>query len=219
MKKELFDITGMTCSACAARVERVVLKLDGIHEVSVNLLKNNMTVSFDENVLSSDQIIKKVSGIGFGAALHKQTFEKEKTANDNQPDSAAAEMHSMKKRLIVSLIFAVPLFFIAMGEMMGLQLPGFLIGTDNAMIFAFTQFLLVIPIIIAGNRYFRVGSKNLVKLSPNMDSLITLGAGAAFIYGIYAIYNIAWGFGHDDMDLVQRFSMELYFECVGVMSV
>lgn len=210
MTKEVFDITGMSCSACSARIEKGVSKMDGIQNVNVNLLKNSMSVSYDENLLNADAIIEKVDDIGYGAAPHRQAAKKE--AAGKPADAAALEMKNMKTRLIVSLIFTVPLFYLSMGEMFGWPLPGFLTGMENAMVFAFTQFLLVLPVLIAGNRYYRFGLKNLVKLSPNMDSLIALGSGAAFIYGIYAIYKIAWSLGHGDMDAVHHFSMDLYFE-------
>ncbi len=214
INNELYDITGMTCSACSSRVEKGIAKLEGVSEISVNLLKNNMSVTYDESMLDSADILQKVEKLGYGAFLHKQ--EKKQAAT--QPvDHAELEMKAMKKRLIVSMIFTVPLFYIAMGEMAGWPLPGFLKGMENAMIYAFTQFLLVLPVIIAGNRYFRVGFKNLFRLSPNMDSLIALGSGAAFVYGIYAIYKIAWGFGHGDMELVHRFSMDLYFESAAMI--
>ena len=209
MEKKLFDITGMTCSACSTRVERGISRLEGIKEVSVNLLTNSMSVIFDESVLDAGKIIGKVEDIGYGAAIHIQAAKKEET---KPADTSTPEMRKMKKRLLVSLIFTVPLFYIAMGEMAGWPLPGFLTGMENAMIYAFTQFLLVIPVLIAGSHYFRAGFKNLYKLSPNMDSLIAIGSGAAFVYGIYAIYKIAWGFGHGDMDMIHSFSMDLYFE-------
>lgn len=199
----------MTCSACSARIERGMAKLEGVSQVSVNLLKNSMSVSYDESLLDSGKIIAAVEDIGYTAARR----ENNKTPASAKPtDSSTNEMRSMKRRLIVSAVFTVPLFYIAMGEMMGLPLPSFLTGMENAMIFAFTQFLLVIPVLIAGGRYFRVGFKSLIKRSPNMDSLIALGSGAAFVYGIYAIYKIAWGLGHGDMDIVHQFSMDLYFE-------
>jgi len=209
MEKKLFDITGMTCSACSTRVERGISRLEGIKEVSVNLLTNSMSVTFDESVLDAGKIIGKVEDIGYGAAIHIQAAKKEEA---KPADTSTPEMRKMKKRLLVSLIFTVPLFYIAMGEMAGWPLPGFLTGMENAMIYAFTQFLLVIPVLIAGSHYFRAGLKNLYKLSPNMDSLIAIGSGAAFVYGIYAIYKIAWGFGHGDMDMIHSFSMDLYFE-------
>lgn len=118
----------------------------------------------------------------------------------------------MKQRLIVSLVFTIPLFYISMGHMAGWPLPPWLLGARNHMIFAFTQFLLVLPVLIAGGHYFKNGLKNLWHRSPNMDSLIALGSGAAFVYGIYSIYKIAWGFSIEDMDMVETFGMNLYFE-------
>jgi len=209
MEKALFDVTGMTCSACSARVEKGVSKLEGIMEVSVNLLTNSMAVTFDEGTLNTGKIISKVEDIGYGAALHMQAAKKDEP---KPADASAAEMERMRKRLLVSFVFTIPLFYIAMGEMAGWPLPGFLTGMENAMVYAFTQFLLAIPVLIAGNRYFITGFKNLYKLSPNMDSLIAIGSGAAFVYGVYAIYKIGWGFGHGDMAMVHSFSMDLYFE-------
>lgn len=219
MRKDVFDITGMTCSACSARIEKGISGMEGAEAVSVNLLKNSMTVTYDESRIHADKIVEKVEDIGYGAALHKGGQKKTGTAEtkDAGANAAEVEMQRMKKRLIVSLAFTVPLFYISMGHMAGWPLPGVLLGMENAMIFAFTQFLLVLPVLIAGGHYFRHGFKNLWRRSPNMDSLIALGSGAAFIYGIYAIYKIAWGFGHNDMDLIHRFSMDLYFESAGMI--
>lgn len=221
MKKEVFDITGMTCSACSARIEKGISGMDGAEQVSVNLLKNSMAVTYDESRLNPDKIVEKVEDIGYGAALRRNPSEsaggKRAAAAEKGGGAAEAEMQRMKKRLIVSLVFTIPLFYISMGHMAGWPLPDFLLGMENAMIFAFTQFLLVLPVLIAGGHYFAHGFKNLWRRSPNMDSLIALGSGAAFVYGIYAIYKIAWGFGHDDMDLIHRFSMDLYFESAGMI--
>ena len=220
MKKEVFDITGMTCSACSARIEKGVSGMEGAQEVNVNLLKNSMTVTYDEGCTSPQQIIEKVEDIGYGASVHsaaRQPQTGSPAAAGGGSDAASAQMKQMKKRLIVSLVFTVPLFYISMGHMAGWPLPSVLLGTENAMIFAFTQFLLLLPVLAAGGHYFRNGFKNLWRRSPNMDSLIALGSGAAFVYGIYAIYKIAWGFGHGDLELVHHFSMDLYFESSGMI--
>ena len=215
MKKEVYDITGMSCAACSARIEKGVSGMDGMEQCSVNLLKNSMTVSYDEDRLDSDGIIHMVEDIGYGAAVH----DAGPRAQGNSPakktgaaDAAAAQTELMKKRLIISMVFTVPLFYISMGHMAGWPLPGFLTGMENIMVFAFTQFLLVLPVLAAGGHYFKNGFKNLWRRSPNMDSLIALGSGAAFIYGVYAIYKIAWGYGHNEMELVHKFGMDLYFE-------
>ncbi len=211
MKKEVYDITGMSCAACSARIEKGISGMEGIEQCSVNLLKNSMTVSYDEDRLDSDGIIHMVEDIGYGAAVH----DAGPRAQGNSPakkTGAAAQTELMKKRLMISMIFTVQLFYISMGHMAGWPLPGFLTGMENIMVFAFTQFLLVLPVLEAGGHYFKNGFKNLWRRSPNMDSLIALGSGAAFIYGVYAIYKIAWGYGHNEMELVHKFGMDLYFE-------
>ena len=219
LKKAVFDITGMSCAACSARIEKAVSGMDGALQVSVNLLKNSMTVSYDENRLYPAAIIKKVEDTGYGASPRGGGQQGRPAAGDKPgaADGAKQAMAAMKRRLIVSLIFTVPLFYISMGHMAGWPLPGFLLGMENAMVFAFTQFLLLLPVLAAGGHYFKNGFKNLLHRAPNMDSLIAMGSGAAVAYGIYAIYKIAWGFGHSDMELVHRFSMDLYFESSGMI--
>ena len=216
MKKETYDITGMSCAACSARIEKGISGMEGMQQCSVNLLKNSMTVSYDEAELDSGKIIHQVEDIGYGASLHQTQGSKTTGASgrgkNGATDAAAAAAKQMKQRLIVSLAFTIPLFYISMGHMTGWPLPSWLLGARNHMIFAFTQFLLVLPVLIAGGHYFKNGLKNLWHRSPNMDSLIALGSGAAFVYGIYAIYKIAWGFSIEDMDMVETFGMNLYFE-------
>ena len=216
MKKETYDITGMSCAACSARIEKGISGMEGMQQCSVNLLKNSMTVSYDEAKLDSGEIVHQVEDIGYGASLHQTQGSKTTGASgrgkNGATDAAAAAAKQMKQRLIVSLVFTIPLFYISMGHMAGWPLPPWLLGARNHMIFAFTQFLLVLPVLIAGGHYFKNGLKNLWHRSPNMDSLIALGSGAAFVYGIYAIYKIAWGFSIEDMDMVETFGMNLYFE-------
>lgn len=214
MEKVLFDITGMTCSACSARIEKGLSKLDGISEVNVNLLTNSMAVMFDTERMNIGQIVKTVDDIGYGASPKISAANKQET---KPVDMAQSEAGAMKKRLITSMIFTVPLFYISMGEMLGWPIPGFLSGMENAMIYAFTLFLLTLPVIFVNRRYFITGFKNLFHRSPNMDSLIAIGSGAAFVYGIYAIYKIGWGFGHSDMAMVHKFSMDLYFESAAMI--
>lgn len=190
--------------------------MEGMQQCSVNLLKNSMTVSYDEAELDSGKIIHQVEDIGYGASLHQTQGSKTTGASgrgkNGATDAAAEAAKQMKQRLIVSLVFTIPLFYISMGHMAGWPLPPWLLGARNHMIFAFTQFLLVLPVLIAGGHYFKNGLRNLWHRSPNMDSLIALGSGAAFVYGIYAIYKIAWGFSIEDMDMVETFGMNLYFE-------
>lgn len=186
LQKEQFDITGMTCSACSARVEKSVSKLPGIQEVAVNLLKNSMVASYDETVLSADEIVKAVEKAGYGA-FPQASGKSKKTEKNVGDDTAKIEYQKMKKRLVISLVFGGLLFYISMGHMMGWPLPPILTGMKNAMIFAFTQFLLLLPIVYVNFRYYKVGFKTLFQGAPNMDSLIAIGSSAAIVYGIFLI--------------------------------
>ncbi len=209
-----FSVTGMTCSACSARVQKSVEKLDGVESANVNLLKNSMSVVFDENAVSTDGIISAVVSAGYGVSV---MGEKKKSDDSDIKKRTDNELKSMKTRLIISACFAVPLFYLSMGHMMGWPLPAFFHGTENAMTLAFTQFLLVIPIIFVNFKYYRVGYKTLFHLSPNMDSLIALGSSAAVIYGVYAIYKIGIALGHGDLTTAGAFVMDMYFESAGMI--
>ena len=227
--KERFDVAGMTCSACSSHVEKSVGKLTGVENVSVNLLTNSMQVEFDENKLDTAGIIKAVEDAGYGAAVkdgHAKSGTKTSGQSDSQENSglSAVEQNvkNMKKRLIVSLIFWIPLMYVSMGHMIyqWLNIPftmNFLHGNENAITYAFTQFLLLLPILIANQKYFKNGFKTLWHRSPNMDSLIAIGAGAAILYGIFAIYRIGYAMGHGDMMVVHQYAHDLYFESAGTI--
>ena len=215
MVKTQFDITGMTCSACSARIEKTVGKLDGVETVVVNLLKNSMTVSYDESRLQSAAIVAKVEKTGFGAAVQQSAAPVGKSAKPT--DAAALAAATMQRRLIGSAAFTVPLFYLAMGEMLGWPLPAFFIGAENAMVYVLTQFLLAIPVLIFGESYFRTGFKNLISRAPNMDSLIAIGSGAAFVYSTYAMYKVAWALGAGNMMQVHHEAMHLYFESAAMI--
>ena len=220
LQKEQFDITGMTCSACSTRVEKSVAKLPGIKEVSVNLLKNSMVTSYDESVLDTAGIVQAVEKAGYGAIPKASAQNKSRTttpAAKPEVSTAQAEYKQMKQRLLLSALFTIPLFYISMGHMMGWPLPSSLLGMENAISFAFTQFLLLIPVVFINFKYYRMGFKTLFHGSPNMDSLIAIGSSAAIVYGIYAIYKIGIGFGHGDMATVHSFMMDLYFESAGMI--
>lgn len=219
MKKEQFNVTGMTCAACSARVEKAVGRLPGVDKIAVNLLKNSMVVEYDETALDTQKIIGAVTEAGYGASL-KEAVQKGKASKSMQAsanDIARQEYEAVKKRLKFSLVFAVPLSYISMGHMMGWPLPEIFLGVENAMIFSLTLLLLVIPVVFINFKFFRVGFKTLFAASPNMDSLIAIGASASLVYGVYALYKIAYGFGHGDLALVHRFSMDLYFESAGMI--
>ena len=219
MKKEQFNVTGMTCAACSARVEKAVGRLPGVDKIAVNLLKNSMVVEYDETALDTQKIIGAVTEAGYGASLKDaaQQGKAAKSAQASANDIARQEYEAVKKRLKLSLVFAVPLSYISMGRMMGWPLPEIFLGVENAMIFSLTLLLLVIPVVFINFKFFRVGFKTLFAASPNMDSLIAIGASASLVYGVYALYKIAYGFGHGDLALVHRFSMDLYFESAGMI--
>ena len=218
--QEKYNVTGMSCAACSSRVEKAVSALPGMKECSVNLLKNSMVVQYDEKTLTGTDIIQAVEKAGYGASLLTGSQKKATNVSTEQSVSANAakkEYETMKRRVIWSFVFTVPLFYISMGKMLGWPLPGYFLGMENSMIYAFTQFLLLIPVVFINSKYFRVGFKTLLHRSPNMDSLIALGSGASLVYGVYALYKIAYGFGHGNVDLVHQFSHDLYFEGAGTI--
>ena len=168
-KKIKFNITGMTCSACSSHVQRAVEKLEGAAEVQVNLLTNSMSVNYDEAILGTDKIIEAVEKAGYGASLADSL--KNSSSNKNsadgktsgtrsfQNDAAKFERDKIKKRLILSLVFMIPLFYVSMGHMASLPIPHFLHGIENALIFSFTQFLLALPVLIINKKFFTGGFK------------------------------------------------------------
>lgn len=208
--KKTYDVTGMSCSACSAAIERSVRKLDGLEQCDVNLLANKMTVSFDENQLSSETIMQTVEQAGYHAEEHGAPTAPVKAAAAENP--MEKQMKTMKNHLIISVVFMLPLFYLSMGHMMGWPLPSFFLGHANTMNFALTQFLLCLPIVIVNGHYFTHGFKNLWRRSPNMDSLIAIGSAAAIIYGIIALYEIGMGLGTMDMTKVHSWAMDMYFE-------
>lgn len=215
MVKQKFEVKGMTCSACSAHVEKAANQIEGVKNATVNLLSNSMVVEYDEGALSPQDIIKAVVDSGYGASLPS---EKGKAKEAESPHKAMEEeLRAMKGRLIWSFVFLIPLFYIAMGHMMGTPLPDFMTGYENAVTFGLTQLLLTLPILYINDKYYRVGFKTLWHRAPNMDSLIAVGSAAAVIYGIFAIYQMGYGLGHGDMELVKKYHMDLYFESAGMI--
>ena len=205
----------MTCSSCSAHVERAVKKIDGIHSVNVNLLTNSMVVAYDEKQINTSNIIKAVIDAGYNANI----------SNVNKKENKNDEIKNMKKRLITSFIFLIPLMFIAMHQMifnvLNIDIPKILkeifVGVDNAIIFAFVQLILLIPIIFVNRNYFKVGLKRLFNKSPNMDSLIAIGSGASIIYSLFATVMIVIGWHNSNFLIVEKYSKELYFESAGTI--
>ena len=227
-----FDVTGMTCSACSAHVEKSVSKLNGVEKVSVNLLTNSMQVEYKEDITGEDNIISAVVDAGYGASVKVSTGQGGSKAaqaasgtSDGMQDVYKKNIAGMKRRLVVSIIFLIPLMYVSMGHMFfnmaGIGMPAhmekYFHGSANAGIFAITQVFLLIPIVIANQKYYITGFRTLAKRSPNMDSLIAIGSGAAIIYGIYATYKIVYGLGHGDIETVNQFSHDLYFESAGMI--
>ena len=212
--KQKFTVTGMTCSACSAHVDKAVRKLPGVQDVNVNLLGGSMTVDGDDSV-TPEVVIAAVEKAGYGASLPAAPGQN--AAPVPAPNTMEDELKSMKTRLIASFIFLIPLFYLSMGHMMGWPIPHFFHGMENAMTYALTLFLLTVPIMVINQKYYRVGFKTLFHLSPNMDSLIAVGSAAAVIYGVAALYRIGWGLGHMDMAVVENYSMDLYFESAGMI--
>lgn len=210
--KQKFDVTGMTCSACSAHVEKSVSKLEGVQCVNVNLLQNSMVVEYDDNALGTTDIIHAVESGGYGASVQGGNKTQEAPKN-----VAAEEMHHMKRRLIASFCFLIPLFYISMGHMMGAPLPAILLGDENVMIFALTQLFLTIPVLIINKKYYVVGFKALWNKAPNMDSLIALGSAASVVYSVFAIYSMAYAMGHGDLMTAHHYGMELYFESAAMI--
>ena len=222
--KEKFDVTGMTCSACSSRVEKCVSKLEGVEEVTVNLLTNSMQVKYDENVLEEQGIIDAVVHAGYGASPARESSgfaggskgtavgQAQRQQGENGKNPVQEHLEYMKKRTFWSFVFLIPLMYVSMGHMIGAPLPGFLHGTVNAVAFAMTQFLLCLPVLYINRGYFTKGFSILLHGAPNMDTLIAVGSAASLVYGIFAIYRMGYGLGVQDMELVERYLHDLYFE-------
>ena len=226
--KHIFDITGMTCSACQARVEQAALSVQGVESAAVNLLKNTLTVECDDAPGITAQITSAIEKAGYGA------FERSNTSNNRAANKGAAvassqaartqgqnaqaqEAAQTKKRLIVSFCFTIPLFYLSMGHMFGWPLPSCFLGDENLLVFAFTQFLLLLPVLLVNFKFFTVGFKTLAHKSPTMDTLIALGAGASTLYGIAALYRMAAAFGAGNIMAAHHASMDLYFESAAMI--
>ena len=225
MKKERFDVTGMTCSACSARVEKAVSGLEGIGEVSVNLLTNSMQLSYDEAKLDARDIIRAVEEAGYGASVKDWTPGGRESAETSEEKPMEREVRAMGQRLLWSIVFLIPLMYIAMHHMLlewfGIPVPQVVKevfhGPENAIAFSFSQFLLLLPIMYLNRKYYIHGFRNLFRRAPNMDSLVGMGSMAAALFGAFAVFRMGWGLGHGDMALVEEYSTNLYFESAGMI--
>lgn len=211
-----FNVTGMTCSSCSASVEKTVKKLDGVNSINVNLLSNSMTVEYDDTIIDNQVIIKAVEDAGYGASVFTRG-ESPNKQSQKDINPLEVEIKDMKDRLIVSFIFLIPLMYVSMGHMMNLPFPSWMLGEANAITFAFVQLLLTLPVVYVNRKYYQVGFKTLFHGSPNMDSLIAIGSGAALVYGIFAIFRIGYGLGHNNLEIVHKYTMDLYFESAAMI--
>lgn len=232
----------MSCSACSSHVEKAVNKLENVEKASVNLLTETMDVTYDETKITSTEIIDAVVKAGYGASVMSEgsaagaggqstsgnAGSTGRSAADGKQElqqKLDADARAMKWRLGISIGFLVPLMYVSMHHMLkewfGIPVPAFIVntmhGNANAMNFALTQFLLLLPILYVNRKFFSVGFKTLAHRSPNMDSLIALGSGAALVYGIFAMYRISYGLGYGDMAVVEHYSHDLYFESSGTI--
>mgnify|MGYP002532652567 FL=1 len=240
--KERYHVTGMSCSACSSHVEKAVNKLENVEKASVNLLTETMDVTYDETKITSTEIIDAVVKAGYGASVMTEGSAAGaggqstsgnagsigRSAADGKQElqqKLDADARAMKWRLGISIGFLIPLMYVSMHHMLkewfGIPVPAFIVntmhGNANAMNFALTQFLLLLPILYVNRKFFSVGFKTLAHRSPNMDSLIALGSGAALVYGIFAMYRISYGLGYGDMAVVEHYSHDLYFESSGTI--
>ncbi len=211
--KQQFDVGGMTCSACSAHVEKSVGKLPGVRQVNVQLLQNRMTVVYDAPA-DPASIIQAVEQAGYTAAVHT---ERQNAAAEQRQEDPNENTRAMKRHFWISVVFLIPLMYLSMGHMAGWPLPSFFHGTANSITFAFTQLLLTLPILLVNRHYFSRGFRSLFKGAPNMDTLIAIGASAAVVYGVAAIYAIGYGLGHGNQTLVEQYSMDLYFESAAMI--
>ena len=240
--KERYHVTGMSCSACSSHVEKAVNKLENVEKASVNLLTETMDVTYDETKITSTEIIDAVVKAGYGASVMTEgsaagaggqstsgnagsTGRSVADGKQELQQKLDADARAMKWRLGISIGFLIPLMYVSMHHMLkewfGIPVPAFIVntmhGNANAMNFALTQFLLLLPILYVNRKFFSVGFKTLAHRSPNMDSLIALGSGAALVYGIFAMYRISYGLGYGDMAVVEHYSHDLYFESSGTI--
>lgn len=232
----------MSCSACSSHVEKAVNKLENVEKASVNLLTETMDVTYDETKITSTEIIDAVVKAGYGASVMSEGSAAGAGGQSTSGNAGSigrsvadgkqelqqkldADARAMKWRLGISIGFLVPLMYVSMHHMLkewfGIPVPAFIVntmhGNANAMNFALTQFLLLLPILYVNRKFFSVGFKTLAHRSPNMDSLIALGSGAALVYGIFAMYRISYGLGYGDMAVVEHYSHDLYFESSGTI--
>lgn len=204
-EKRVYNIEGMSCTACAKAVERATKKLEGVKESSVNYATEKLTITFDPEQVTGRDIKRAVEKAGYKAV-------DEDTLKDEDNSKKEKEIKALWNRFLIGLIFTLPLMYISMGHMVGLPLPEFLNPMENPLNFALAQLILTVPVMLGGYKFYTVGFKTLFKGMPNMDSLVAIGTGAAFVYGLFALYKIASG--------DSSYAMHLYFEsCATIITL
>lgn len=215
--KVKFSVEGMSCAACSASVERVSKRVEGVTNAEVNLLAKTLVVECEKDTPELRQkIITAVEKAGFTAAPADQKAEEAAIIKEDKKKEKS-EAENMKRRLIASVAILAVLMYLTMGHMVGLPTPHIFHGTENLVVFAFTQLLLTLPIVYLNRKFYIVGFKALWNRSPNMDSLVAVGSAAALVYGVFAIYMIGYGLGHGDLELAKTYGSNLYFESAAMI--
>ena len=215
--KVKFSVEGMSCAACSASVERVSKRVEGVTNAEVNLLAKTLVVECEKDTPELRQkICTAVEKAGFTAAPADQKAEEAAVIKEDKKKEKS-EAENMKRRLIASVAILAVLMYLTMGHMVGLPVPRIFHGTENLVVFAFTQLLLTLPIVYLNRKFYIVGFKALWNRSPNMDSLVAVGSAAALIYGVFAIYMIGYGLGHGDLELAKTYGSNLYFESAAMI--
>ena len=214
--KQKFDVTGMSCSACSAHVEKAVSRVPGVDQVQVNLLQNSMVVEYEDEATDAAAIIHAVEDAGYGASV-KDAHEPAKKAENDLQKRTAEEAKKMKHRLSWSIVFLIVLMYISMGHMLGWPLPSILLGHENMMIFALTQLFLTLPIMYLNRKYYENGFKSLFHGAPNMDTLVAMGSTAAFVYSVSRLYVMGYAMGRGETDMAHMAAMNLYFESAAMI--
>ncbi|NLN97142.1 MAG: heavy metal translocating P-type ATPase [Eubacteriaceae bacterium] len=218
--KAQFKIEGMTCTACAAAIERELSKQNGIQSAVVNFATEELNVTYQEELVNPLNIEETITKLGYGASFkNEDTLHSLKKTKEKNLVLETAKQHILdyKNRLLLSALFTLPLFYISMGGMLGLPIPSFLAGEKHYLIMTITQMLLTIPVMIVGRNYFIQGFKTLWKKIPTMDSLVAIGTTASFIYGIFVLYQLALGYTYGDLPRIHHYGHQLYFEGVAVI--
>lgn len=207
MKLE-FTVTGMTCAACSARVEKAASKIDGVQKAEVNLLSGKMVVQASGSAVA-DVIIEKVQKEGYGIHLNGAKQPPKPKTKEN--------IGAMKARLLISAAFLIVLMYFTMGHMVGLPAPAWYHGPENLLVATLLQLFLTLPVVYLNRNYYNKGLKSLIHLSPNMDSLIAIGSGTALIYGIVTLFQMAYDAGHGQWESVKSYGENLYFESAAMI--